>query len=178
MDLEALWDRALKQTEIVRPRVQGLATFDTTLCPYIFLAESGVNRGDTVVRRGHVAVERASLILPSARFEGFEFEQDLQLSEDAVLNFLMIRGIRFPSMRYRHELSSLDLREGALQDAITHFRDQLARSEDVATGLVMGPEDAWQFSILIYVGSMVIRSAEGDVRRLFDEWRRKQQGGA
>ena len=178
MDLESLWDEALKQTEVVRPRVEGLSTFEMTLCPYIFLAESSMNRGDTVVRRGQVAVDRASLILPSARFEGFDFDHDLQLSEDAILNFLLIRGIRFPSMRYRHELSSLDLREGPLREAIDHFRDDLARREDVATGLVVGPEAAWQFSVLIFVGSLMVRSAEGDLRRLIEAWRRKQQGGA
>ena len=175
MDLQALWDNALRQTEIIRSRVDDLATFDTTAMSYIFLAESSVNLGDTVVRRGHVLVERAALILPTARFEGFAFEQDWQLSEDALLNFLLVRGIRFPSLRYRHELSSLDLREGSLQQAVTHFKDQLARAEDVATGLVIGPEDGWQFSVLILVGNVMVRSAEGDLRRLVQEWREHRE---
>jgi len=113
------------------------------------------------------------LILPSPQFEGFEFAHDYQLSEDVVLNFLLVRGVRFPSLRYRHELSSLDLREGSLQQAIDHFGEQLKQAEDVRTGLVIGPEDAWQFSVLILVGSLVIRSAEGDLRRLLDAWRRR-----
>jgi len=174
MDIQELWDKALKQTEIIRARAQDLATFETTVLPYIFLAESGLNLGDTVVRKGQVLVERPSLILPSPQFEGFEFETDLQVSDDAVLNFLLVRGVKFPSMRYRHELSDLSVREGSLQNAIDYFSDQLKRTEDIQTGLVVGPEDAWQFSVLILVGSLVIRSAEGDLRRLLNAWRKKR----
>ena len=175
MDLEAMWDKALKHTEVVRSRLSELATFNATSLPYIFLAESSLNEGDTVVRKGHIMVERPSLILPNAQFEGFEFQHDLHFSDDAVLNFLLVRGIRFPSLRYRHELSSLDLREGSLQQAIDHFNDQLKRAEDIHTGLVIGPEDVWQLSALILVGSSVSRSAGGDLRRLFEAWRRRQQ---
>ena len=177
MDIQALWEKALKQTEVIRTRALDLATFEITVLPYIFLAESGLNVGDTVVRQGHILVERPSLILPNPQFEGFEFSTDFQVSEDAVLNFLLVRGVKFPSLRYRHELSSLDLREGSLQQAIGHFTEHLKQAEDLQTGLVIGPEDAWQFSILILVGSLVIRSAEGDLKRLLEAWRRRQHGG-
>lgn len=175
MDLQELWTKALKETEIIRSRATELATFETTALPYIFLAESSINAGDTVVRKGHVLVERPSLILPSAQFQGFAFEDAVRASEDAIMNFLLLRGIRFPSLRYRHELSSLDVREGSLQDAITQFTDSLTRAEDIQTGLVAGPEEAWPFSILILVGACISRSAEGDVRRLLEEWRKNHQ---
>ena len=175
MDIEELWSKALKQTEIIRARMQDLATFEATSLPYIFLAESGLNPGDTVVRKGQILVERPSLIFPSPQFQGFEFEQELHVSEDAMLNFLLVRGVRFPSLRYRHELSSLDLREGSLQQAIEAYGESLAQAEDIHTGLVIGPEEAWQCSVLILVGRLVIRSAEGDVRRLLESWRKRQQ---
>lgn len=177
MDMDALWDKALKETEVVRSRLQDLATFEATTLPYIFLAESSLNTGDTVVRSGQVVVERPALILPSAQFQGFELEHDLKLSEDALVNFLLLRGVRFPSLRYRHELSSLDLREASLRQSITHYEDQLSRREDTQTGLVIGPEEVWQFSVLVLVAQLVSRSAEGDVRRLLEEWRRRHRQG-
>ena len=177
MDIEALWDKALKNTEILRSRVHELETFRATTLPYVFLAESGLNHGDTIVRRGQVVVERPALILPSAQFQGFEFDTGPGVSDDAVLNFLFVRGVRFPSLRYRHELSSLDVREGSLQQAIDVYADRLAKAEDVHTGLVVGPEDAWQFSVLILVGSLISRSLEDDVRRLLSQWRRKERDG-
>ncbi len=177
MDIHELWDKARKRTEILRMRLQDLSSVDTTTVPYVFLAESALNQGDTVVRRGHVLVERPSIVLPgfSPQFEGFAFDQDLHVSEETIATFLLVRGIQFPSLKYRHETSSLDLFEGNLQSAITHFQDQLSRAEDIKTGLVIGLEDAWQFSILLLVGMLVIRSADGDLRRFLDEWRKRQQ---
>lgn len=177
MDIEELWDKARKRTEILRMRLQDLATFETTVVPYIFLAESSVNAGDTVIRKGQVLVERPSITLPgfSPQFKGFEFEPDLHLNDDALATFLLVRGIHFPSLKYRHQLSALDLLEGSLQRAVSRFEDQLKRAEDTKTGLVVGVEDAWQFSILLLVGALVVRSAEGDLRRILEEWRKRQQ---
>ena len=172
MDIQEQWDRARQQTEIVRMRLQELATFDATAVPYLFLAESALNPGDTVVRRGQVVIQRPGIVLPnfSPQFEGFEFA----VNDSTLATFLLVRGIQFPSLRYRHELSSLNVREGSLREAIRHFDEQLRRAEDIATGLLIGPEDAWQFSVLLLVGALVVRSAEGDLRRILEEWRRRQ----
>ncbi len=177
MDIEKLWDRARKQTEIRRLQLQDLATFQSSFVPYIFLAESSVNTGDTVVRRGQVLIERPAIVLPgfSPQFSGFEFDESLHLSDDALATFLLVRGIQFPSLKYRHELSKLDLYEGSLQHAIRSFEEQLARTEDIRTGLVIGPEDAWQWSVLLLVAGLVVRSAEGDLRRILEAWRRRQR---
>lgn len=177
MPIEEQWDKARKHTEILRMRLQDLATFEATLVPYIFLAESSLNAGDTVVRKGHVLIERPAITLPgfSPQFQGFQFEPDLHVSDETVATFLLIRGIQFPSLKYRHQLSALDLHEGSLQQAISRFQDQLQRSEDTKTGLVIGAEDAWQFSVLLLVGALVIRSAEGDLRRILEAWRKRQQ---
>ncbi len=177
MDIQELWDKARKQTEIRRLRLQDLATFDATAVPYLFLAESSVNPGDTVVRKGHVLIERPSIVLPnfSPQFEGFDFESDLHVSDDAVATFLLVRGIQFPSLKYRHHVSSLDVFEDSLQKAIDHFSQQLTAAEDIKTGLIVGPEEAWQFSILLLVGALVVRSAEGDLQRILEQWRKRQR---
>lgn len=176
MDLQELWDAARKKTEILRLRAQELATFDATMIPYIFLGESSVNPGDTVVRKGHVIVERPAIILPnfSPQFEGFSLDEPLHLSDEALATFLLMRGIQFPSLKYHHQISSLDLFEESLQKAIDHFTNQLTMAEDLRTGLVAGPEAAWQFSVLLLVGALVVRSAEGDLRRILEAWRRRQ----
>ena len=176
MEIQALWDQARKRTEILRLRLQDLATFDATAVPYIFLAESSLNQGDTVVRQGQVLIERPAIVLPnfSPQFDGFALEEDLHLSADALATFLLVRGIQFPSLKYRHELSSLTLFEGSLQKGIEHFTQQLAAREDIKTGLVIGPEEAWQFSVLLLVGALVVRSAEGDLRRIIERWRHQQ----
>ena len=177
MDIHELWNTALKRTEIIRMQLQDLATFEATMVPYVFLAESALNRGDTVVRRGQVLIERPAITLPSfsPQFEGFEFDKELHVSENAVATFLLVRGVQFPSLKYHHQLSSLDVLEGPLQQSVNRITDQLAAAEDIRTGLVIGPEEAWQFSILLLVGALVIRSAQGDLRRLIEEWRKRRR---
>ncbi|MFH1678419.1 MAG: hypothetical protein ABH914_02235, partial [Candidatus Omnitrophota bacterium] len=110
MDLEENWDRALAETKIIRFRIPYLSTFDTSGIPYIFLAQSTINLGDTVVRRGKILVHQPAIILPEdiPQFEGFEFQKAYQISPDMVRMFLMVRGISFPSLKYQHEISKLD----------------------------------------------------------------------
>jgi len=177
VDIEALWDQARSRTEILRMRLQDLATFEATAVPYIFLGESAVNPGDTVVRQGKVLIDRPAIMLPkwSPQFEGFEFDAGLQVSDAHMVTFLLMRGVQFPSLKYQHQLSSLDVVERSLREAIRDYEQQLQQAEDIKTGLVVGSEETWQLSLLLLVGALVIRSAEGDVRRLIEDWKRRQQ---
>jgi hypothetical protein len=177
MDIQEKWEKALENTEIIRPRIQELSTFSHTDLPYILLSESSINIGDSVVRKGSILVEKPSLILPLGlpRFEGFDFENESDINEDMVANFLIVRGIRFPSLKYNNRTYSLDIFEGRLKKAIESYQDKLQREEDVATGLIVGPEDCWQFSVLIFVCTQVIRSADGDIRKLLDEFKKRDK---
>ncbi len=173
MDIQESWEKALRSTEVVRPRVQPLATFEATQLPYIFLAESVVNRGDTVVRKGEITVEKPSIILPPymPQLEGFEFDKHFSGAADYLTTFLLMRGIRFPSMKYENKVNSLDIHEGKLQQAIDRYSRLLQKQENVTTGLVIGPEDCWQFSVLIFVCMQALRSADTDIRKIFERYK-------
>ena len=127
MDIHELWTKALKNTEIIRGRVSALQTFQETRVPYILLSESTINTGDTVVRRGEVLVEQPSLILPPniPQFEGFEFDQKESFNENSMINFLMVRGVALPSLKYNNLTHQLDIFEGALTQAVKHHLDNL-----------------------------------------------------
>jgi hypothetical protein len=117
------------------------------------------------------------LILPPniPRFEGFDFKQEEGVDPGAVINFLLVRGITLPSMKYNNKTYGLDVFEGNLASAVSHFANQLEREEDVTCGLVTGREDVWQFSVLIFICSQVARNSDTDLRRLMDDYRRRQQ---
>lgn len=170
MDIEQAWEKAIKYTEVIRPRVEPLNTFKTTRLPYIFLAESSVNAGDSVVRKGEVLVEKPSIILPpgSPLLEGFEFKDVSQYKEDMVINFFLVRGIRLPSLKYNNKTYSLDIFEGRLGKAIEKYSGELQREENVTSSLVIGPEDCWQFSVLIFVSMQILRSTDNDIKKLID----------
>jgi len=171
MDIQDKWQKALDKTEIIRPRIQELLTFSATALPYIFLSESSINEGDSVVRKGEVMAEKPSLILPMGlpQFEGFKLKEELHINESMLADFLLVRGIKFPSLKYNNRTYSLDLFEGRLKKAIEHHSDRLQREENITTGLIIGPEDCWQLSVLLYVCTQVIKSADGDMKRLLEE---------
>lgn len=176
MDSYEAWEKALSQTEIIRSRVQSLKTFEDTSVPYIFLAESAVNPGDTVARMGEVVVEKPSLILPPnvPQFEGFDFDEKENFDQNLLVTFLLVRGINIPSFRYNNKTSSLTLIEGDLPRAIDHYLNLLQRQENVQTGLMTGPEDCWQFSIFVYICSQIARNAEQDIQKLLAEYRKRK----
>ncbi len=82
-----------------------------------------------MVRTGEVRVEKPSLIVPphNPQFKGFEFEGEGSVDENSLINFLLIRGISLPSLRYDNKTGSLDVYEGKMSNAIKHYMKLLQR---------------------------------------------------
>jgi hypothetical protein len=177
MEFHEAWEKALKETQIIRTRVTSLPTYDDAHVPYVFLSPSSVDRQDTVIRRGKVLVQRPALMLPPniPQLDGFDFQKDEGETDRSILSFLLVRGITVPSLKYNNQTASLDIFEGDLQKAVTYFTDQMEREEDVATGLLLGHEEVWQFSVLIFICSQIARNTEVDLKRLMDDYRRQGQ---
>ncbi len=177
MDFERMWDKALRNTEIVRSRVQSLKTNMETQVPYVLLSESSINVGDTIVRKGQVVVEKPSIIMPPYQplLNGFEFGEESHFNKDTLINFLLVRGISLPSLKYDNITNSLDIREGKLSLAIKHYQEDLQKKEDVHSGLIIGPEDCWQLSLLIFICAQISKNAESDIRKLLEEFHRKDK---
>lgn len=174
MDFEKAWNDALKSTEIVRSRIQALEMAGRTYVPYILLTESSINAGDTVVRKGEIYVEKPSLIIPpnNPQFNGFEFDELEDFEEHSMINFLILRGVRFPSLRYDNKTSSLEVFEGKLSEAVKKYEKILQQQENVNTGLIIGHEEYWQFSLIIFIVSQIARNADNDIRKLLAEYKR------
>ncbi len=175
MDIHDAFDKALKETEIIRSRIMSLQTFSDTPVPYILLSASSINPGDTVVRQGEVLVQKPSLILPPniPQFEGFDAQNHPDLGSDTMINLLLIRGVALPSMKYNNKTASLDIYEGKLDEAIKFYGNQLQSQENTSTGLVVAPEDLWPFSLMIFICSQIARNSSGDIKKILEQWRNK-----
>ena len=169
------WEKALRQTDIIRSRITGLQTASDTHVPYILLSPSTINEGDTVVRTGEVLIHPPSLILPpnTPQLEGFNFDADDSFREDTMINFLLVRGVTLPSMKYDNKIFSLNVFEGKIDDAIGVYGNRLQREENTSAGLVCGPDEVWQFSLLIFICSQIAKNSSSDIRRLLDEYHKK-----
>lgn len=172
MDIEQLWEKAQQKTEVIRGRVKGLPTFSAASVPYVFLGESVVNEGHTVVRQGKILIEKPMIILPEdlPQFEGFEFEEQLDVKQGAMQMFFLMRGIRFPSLKYNNTIESLNLEEASLAKTAEKYKKRLEKKENVKTALILGPEDCWQFSILLYMAQFVGRCARTDIINIMERF--------
>ncbi len=179
MDLHASWEKALRETDIVRSRVSALQTFAETKVPYILLSPSLINEGDTVVRTGEVLVHKPTLILPPnvPQLEGFEFKDGDSFKEESMINFLMVRGITLPSMKYDNKVFSLNVFEGKMEEAVGNYGNRLQREENTSTGLICGPDEIWQLSLLIFICSQIAKNSSVDIRRLLEEYHKKNGRG-
>ena len=175
MNIQESFEKALKETEIIRSRILSLQTFSDTHVPYILLSASSINQGDTVVRKGEVVVQKPSLILPPniPQFEGFNMQEEFNMDSDSMINYLLVRGITLPSMKYNNKTSSLDVFEGKLDEAIKHYGNDLQAQENTSTGLLIGPEDVWPFSLLIFICGQIAKNSSTDIRKLLEQWHRK-----
>lgn len=172
MDIQKNWDNALRNTRIVRSRIKSLLTFADTNVPYVLLSKSSINIGDTVVRKGDVVIGKPSIILPPniPQLNGFDFEDKTDFEENMLMNFLMVRGITMPSFKYNNETYSVDVREQGLDQTISHYKEKFQQAEDVHTGLLVAPEECWQFSLLIYLCMQAAKNTEIDIRNFLKKY--------
>ena len=173
MNFQESWEKALRNTEIIRSRIQTLATFADTKVPYILLSESEIDQMDTVVRKGEVVIQKPSLILPShaPQIEGFEWETQNNFEKEQWLNFLFVRGISIPSLKYNNQTHALEMFEGKLSNAIEHFKSKLQQEENTTVGLLTSPQDCWQFSLLLFSCTQITKNIDADIKRMFEQFK-------
>ena len=175
MNLEELWQKALQETEIVRLPIKRLITFGTTNCDYIFLAPSVVNQGDTVVRKGKLDIAPPAIHVPKHKpaFEGFDEPDKDGITDDQLASFFYLRGISFPSLSYKNEPYELDLFEGSVAKAEKIFVDMVRTHEKISTGIVIGADSAWQFSVILMACHLIDTYVDNDLKLILDRIKKK-----
>jgi len=175
MSIENFWDESLKNTEIVRLPIKRLLTFENTRFDYIFLAPSLVNKGDTVVRKGQLEIDRPALILPQPgpSFEGFDSDDPAGIHGEQLSSFFYVRGIKMPSLSYKNESYTIDLFEGSLAKAEKVFVEQVRLQESISTGIVIGKDTSWQFSLLLMGCHMIDAHVDNDLQKILKRIRKK-----
>lgn len=170
IELNKKWEEAVKKTKIIRSRYTKLETFKKTVVPYVLVNKSLVNKSSTVVREGKVEVSPAIIHLPYSKFElqNFKFKETTNYSDEIVKSFLLIRGVQLPSMKYSNTEVKLEVVDKPLDEVIKEWQELFQRKEDIETGLIISIPDIWQFSLIIYLASLVVKSADSDIKNFLD----------
>ena len=179
MDFEEIWEKTLEETEILRYRIKQLSVTSETKVNYYLLSESTVTKGDTVVRKGEINVMKPSLLLPpnNPQFLGFDLDEDEEefKMDNNFINFLLIRGVSLPSLKYNNETNCINIFEGELSKAIDHYQKSFQKKEDVKTGLIVGPSSYWQLSLLVFICSQMSKNAEQDIKNLIKQYKNNSE---
>ena len=156
------WARAFDQTRLHRTRKHDLYTFGATRLPYIFLAESSINTGDTIVRRGEISTDKPAILLGNAegpRFEGFQDGDGDQRDQ-----LLFARAFRFPGLNVQNQSMHMDIVARDMSALCDELMAELELKRDSRTAVIEGPEDLWGLSLIFYAAKMTSRSAPSNMR--------------
>ena len=166
-DLERKFREAMEASVIHRARRADLFTFGTTILPYLFVAESGINSGDIILRRGEISTGKPAVFLQGGTpsFSGFGDEYEGRESD---MGLLFGRVFQFPNLRYAHTHNQLEVLSKSLERVLGEQIERLEREGNTRTAVISGPEDCWALSLVIYAGEMTKRSASGNIKDLIE----------
>lgn len=162
---------AVRTTKILRARKNYLFTFGNTRLPYVIIANSLINAGNSVIRTGEVVVEKPQIIISndSSAFEGFEIDRS-SVDLDQVKFALMSRGISFPQMNYKNSTQFLEVVNDKIEVIIERQMNQFEDNNDSRVGLIQCREDSWNLSLLHYVLTQVIRSSTSNMQEYLERY--------
>jgi hypothetical protein len=159
-----------RQTEVLRPPTQKLATFGLTSVAYYLLSEpvyAEIMPGgeETVVREGKVTAERPQFITPYYLlnfFRGFEH------GEDYARYLLESYGPGAPGLMYayRNELRETTVVSEPLAAVAGRLIDDLDRREEHLAAVVRGVDQLWDVSLMKFIHGLTASSFVHNVAEL------------
>lgn len=168
MDLNEAFDYASEHSRVVRQRKNPLYTFGVTRLPYFCYSESPEQSDMVVVNSGEVTAEPPRIALPGQpfRFDGFE-----DYEEEDLARVLIARRIQIPQAQYTNRQDPSSLEKGPLDEVIERAVNRLDQASDSRTAVISAPHTVWSLSVLMYVGSQIVRSAPSNVAEHFEHLR-------
>lgn len=163
MDFQDKFEKAWRKTRILRPVERKLFTFGDTRLPYFLVAESLVNKGDTVVREGEVVVQRPIIFTPRPGhplFEGFGEK------EEKAAGLIIQRLMYIPPYKYKNESHRLYVASEPLDEVVARFNQRLDREENRQTAIIQAIADMWEVAVMRFAAERMIKSIPSNLREL------------
>jgi hypothetical protein len=180
---DARIEDAVRNTHVVRPPQQALATFGQTIIKYHLISrpvyadlDIGGPKDETVVRDGVVRAERPQVVTPYylSRLEGF--------SENAsrYLQYLMREyGPSAPGLlyTYRNEHAGTNFVSGRAEEVAARIMDSLDREKRALEAVIHGVDDLWDVSLMKFIFELSNSSARSNFNELRSMGLLESKGG-
>ena len=173
MNIDDALELAQNNTQILRSRKNLLYTFGATRLPYICLSQSNKNQAEVNIREGEITADKPKISLPGEvfKFEGFDKSLFPESETEDEITVLLARRISMPPANYVNKSVSEHSERNSLDNAIDKVINRLDQQNDVRTAVIAAPDQVWNISILLYVGSQIVRSAPSNVHEHFERIR-------
>ncbi len=161
---------AVKNTEILRPPKQSLATFGTTNIYYYLVtkpayAELIKNVTETVVREGRVIAEKPRIVTPYylSRLEGFSLEAKRYFDM-----LMRTHGASAPGLlySYRNEPKELTIVSADLLSVVDKLNAEIDKRADPLASIIKGEDELWDVSLLTFIYEMTRSSLRNNLLQL------------
>ena len=164
--------RAARDTEVIRPPQQALATFGSTVIRYYLVTEpaySELNAGgakdEAVVREGTVRAERPRVVTPYylMRHEGFGDHAKQYLQE-----LVQEQGPHSPGLlyTYRNEPSETSIVTGAVMEVARNISARLDREKRGLETVIRGLDELWDVSLMKFIYELTNASVHSNTSEL------------
>lgn len=159
-----------RQTEVLRPPRQSLATFGVTTIAYYLLTEpsyADVLPGgeETVIREGRVMAERPQIVTPYYLlnlFRGFEH------GEEYAQYLAQAHGANSAGLMYsyRNELRETSIVSDPLETVAGRIVDDLNTRDERLAAVIRGVDHLWDVSLMRFIYELTARSVGDNVADL------------
>jgi hypothetical protein len=180
---DARIEDAVRNTRVVRPPQQALATFGETIIKYHLISNpvyADLNlpgqKDETVVRDGVVRAERPQVVTPYylSRLEGF--------SENAgrYLQYLMREyGPSAPGLlyTYKNEPAGMSFVSGRAEEVAARLMDSLDQEKRSLEAVIHGVDELWDVSLMKFIFELTNSSARSNFNELRSMGLLESRGG-
>jgi hypothetical protein len=163
---------AVKNTEIIRPPRQSLATFGTTSIYYYLVTEPAYSdfaghKNETVIREGKVIAEKPKIVTPYylTHLEGFG------ASAKRYLEMLIATiGGHAPGLlySYRNEPKELNIVSEKLAVVVARLNADLDRKGDPLVSVIRAEDVLWDVSLMKFIFELTRHSLSSNMQEMGD----------
>ncbi len=174
----------MRNTRVVRPPSQTLATFGSTVIKYHMvsvpvyadLPQAG-SAVESVIRNGTVRAERPQVVTPYylSRTDGFGDN-----AEEFLQQITEMYGANAPGLlyRYKNEFGSTEIVSGSADEVSGRIHERLDKEDKRLEAVIRGVDDHWDLSLLKFIFDLTNRSAQSNFGDLNSRGLLDAQNGA
>lgn len=161
---------AVRNTKILRPPKQSLATFGTTNIYYYLLTEPVYKDmvedvGETVIREGRVIAQKPKVVTPYylSQLEGFSSEARRYFDMLISKHDTNVAGLFYG---YRNEPKELNIVSDGLLAVVDRLNAEIDKRGEPLTSIIKGEDELWDVSLMQFIYEITGSSVQNNLRQM------------